>query len=113
MAELGWFGIGAYRGVYYDVLLNSALARDHRYGLSTEARFNYRSVFLNATHRQIWDDSDSFNESDDDKVNLMGEEQAQTILNLSVPIDIANLGIGARYIQREDEDAITEYTDRK
>ena len=110
VAELGWFGIGAYRGVYYDVLLNSALARDHRYGLSTEARFNYRSVFLNATHRQIWDDSDSFNESDDDKVNLMGEEQAQTILNLSVPIDSANLGLGARYIQREDEDAITEYT---
>ena len=109
VGELGWYGLGN----HYDVLVTTAVGRYDRYGFNTEARFNYNNAWLTTVYRRIWDDStdsDNLDDADYGKINLIGDEQEQFTANLTLPVGIANLSFGARYIDRfDDEGSVTDY----
>lgn len=106
--EAGWFGVGN----YYDVLVNTAIARHDRYGFNTEARFNYQNAWLTSTYRRIWDDNTDPDllEQDYGYLNLLGEEQEQLTADLSFPVKQANVSFGSRYIDRPASDSVTDYS---
>ena len=109
VAEIGWFGLGT----YYDAQVSAAIARHDRYGFNTEARFNIDRGWLLGTYRQIWDDGDEpIGDEDPDygTINLIGPEQEQLTLNLNMPWGIANVTGGVRYIDRPEQDSITDYS---
>ena len=109
VAEIGWFGLGN----HYDVQLSAALARHDRYGFNTEARFNVDQAWLIGTYRKIWDDDDEAlpgEEPDYGAINLMGPEQEQATLKLDLPWGISNVSASIRYIDRPEQDPVTDYS---
>ena len=109
VAEIGWFGLGT----RYDVQLSLATARHDRYGFNTEARFNFDRGWLIGTYRRIWDDGDAIaagEVADYGDINLIGPEQEQATLNLDVPWGSSNLSAGVRYIDRPEQDSVTDYS---
>ena len=108
VGELGWYGIGD----FYEVLVTGAVARYDRYGFNTETRFNFYRTWLTATYRKIWDDDveqDTLSNPEYGKINLIGEKQEQATIDYNVPVGIANLSLGARYIDRLNSDSVTDY----
>jgi hypothetical protein len=111
VAEIGWFGLGA----HYDVQLSAALARHDRYGFNSEARFNFDRAWLIGTYRKIWDDGDEEVEGDEPDygaINLIGPEQEQATLKLDFPWGISNVSTSIRYIDRPEQDSVTDYSAR-
>jgi len=109
VAEIGWFGLGN----NYDVQVSAAFARHDRHGFNTEARFNFERAWLIGTYRRIWDDSDEAlpdQEPDYGAINLIGPEQEQVTMNLDLPWGISNVSAGIRYIDRPQQDSITDYS---
>ena len=88
-AELGWFGLG--RG--YELRLTGALAQSSRYGASIDARLNAYGLYLTGAYRFVRDHSDRQFED----INLIGEAQEQTYLNVSAPTTFGRFSLDARY----------------
>lgn len=109
VAEIGWFGLGD----RYDAQLSAAIARHDRLGINTEARFNFERGWLIGTYRRIWDNGDDTLPGEDPDygtINLIGPEQEQATLNLDLPWGISNVSAGIRYIDRPEQDAVTDYS---
>ena len=109
VAEIGWFGLGN----RYDIQLSAALARHDRYGFNSETRFNFDQAWLIGTYRKIWDDGDEAltgDEPDYGAINLIGPEQEQATLKLDFPWGISNVSTSIRYIDRPEQDSVTDYS---
>jgi hypothetical protein len=109
VAEIGWFGLGN----HYDLQLSAAIARHDRYGFNSEGRFNFDHAWLIGTYRKIWDDGDEVltdEEPDYGAINLIGPEQEQATLKLDLPWGISNVSASIRYIDRPEQDSVTDYS---
>jgi hypothetical protein len=109
VAEVGWFGLGN----RYDAQVSAAIARHERHGFNTEARYNFDRGWLIGTYRRIWDNGDKTlpdEEPDYGTINLIGTEQEQATLNLDLPWGISNVSAGIRYIDRPEQDSVTDYS---
>jgi hypothetical protein len=63
--------------------------------------------------RKIWDDSSDVGtdeEADYGPINLIGPEQEQLTLNLDFPWGISNVSAGVRYIDRPQQESVTDYS---
>jgi outer membrane usher protein FimD/PapC len=103
-AEFGWFGLGR----WYEVSLGGALARDGRYGVNTELRFNWLGVWLTGTYRRIWGNDDF----DPGELPLLGPEQEQATANVSIPAGLGRINLIGRHIDQPVSDSVQTATFR-
>lgn len=101
-AELGWFGLGE----WYEVTFGGALARDGRYGLNTELRFNWRNIWLTGNYRRIWS-NDDFQPGE---LPLLGPEQEQVTANISIPAGLGRVNLIGRNIDQPLSDPVQTAT---
>lgn len=101
--EVGYFGVGS----HYRVTVAGALARYQRSGVYSTLDLNFRDVALNASYRRIWGDPA---EQRFGGVNLLGDVQEQSSLNLSLPAGNTSVELAARYNRRPGENVVSSYS---